>query len=371
MEIKAYKISKIIDYMRDLLEEDMLLCSLWIEGEISNFVNHSSGHMFFSLKDDEATLRCLIFKNNAEDLIFAPKNGDLVRVYGFVSLYKKTGELRFIGEFMDKAGRGKIVQDLEALKAKLMADSCFENNRSIPKYPQKIAIVTSPIGAAIADMLKIIRKQNPLIEVCIVPVLVQGEQAPADIAKGLEIANVHSGADVIIVGRGGGSVEDLWAFNSEEVVRAVHKSIIPVVSAVGHETDFSLCDLAADLRCATPTEAASIVSSELAEMLESIVRMANRLNLVAQDTVARGKNQLQRCKEGLNYSISKRTDIVKRELLQKADILEKISPTAVLRRGFAGVASDDGEVIKLGESLQSGQQVVLYFSDTTRKAKIL
>ena len=371
MEIRAYKISKIIEYMRDLLEEDMLLCSLWIEGEISNFTRHGSGHLYFSLKDDEATLRCLIFKNDAGELKFEPKDGDLVRIYGRVSLYKKTGDLRFIGEFMDKAGRGNIQQNLDALKEKLLGEGLFANNRPIPKYAQKIAIVTSPVGAAIADMLKIIRGRNPLISVVLLPVLVQGEQAPTDIARGLELANAYSGADVIIVGRGGGSAEDLWAFNSEEVVRAVYASKIPVVSAVGHETDFSLCDLAADLRCATPTEAAQVVASDRDEMLEGLEWLANGLNAAFLRRIGMEKSRLENRQQGLFAKVSGRIEYIKRDLVNKSNILEKISPMAVLKRGFVAVTDEKGDAVTLGASLESGQKVTLQFSDNIRKAEIL
>jgi len=294
-----------------------------------------------------------------------------VRVYGRVSLYKKTGELRFIGEFADKAGQGTISQNLEALEAKLLAEGCFENSRPIPKFPQKIAIVTSPIGAAIADMLKIIKGRNPLIEVLIIPVLVQGVDAPADIARGIEIANEHSFADVIIVGRGGGSAEDLWAFNSEEVVRAVFKSSIPILSAVGHQTDTSLCDFAADMRCATPTEAAQLATSSHAEMLASIEYLTHRLNFVFGQNIKMAASGLIDRKEMLEKSITAHIDKQKQQLIEKSNILEKISPMAVLKRGFAAVADTDGESIKLGAALETGQLVSLHFSDTIRKAEVL
>jgi exodeoxyribonuclease VII large subunit len=373
MEIRAYKVSKIVEYMRDLLETDMLLCSFWVEGEISNFTRHDSGHLFFSIKDDNAALRAVIFKSEADELEFEPKNGDLVRIYGRISLYKKTGELRLIGEFMTLTGtgRGDIKQNLEILKEKLLAEGIFENRRPLPRYPCKIAIVTSPVGAAIADMRKVISGKNPLIQVILVPVLVQGERAPADIAEGLRLANAQSGADVIIVGRGGGSAEDLWAFNSEEVARAVFASKIPVVSAVGHETDFSLCDFAADLRCATPTEAAAVVTPDYAEMAGIFKARVGRLGNALMNRVDIVENRLNMRVERLSDIVFSRLDFVKRDLLNKSNILEKISPMAVLRRGFAVVKDSEGVIVKQGSSLISGQKVMLQFQDTQREAEIL
>jgi exodeoxyribonuclease VII large subunit len=359
--------------MRDLLEEDMLLCSFWIEGEISNFNRHGSGHLFFSVKDDDATLRAVIFKNDADELKFSPKNGDLVRIYGRISLYKKSGDLRLIGEFMDLTGtgRGDIKQNLEMLKEKLLAEGIFNNRRPLPPYPEKIAIVTSPTGAAIADMRKVIHGRNPLIRVVLVPVLVQGERAPQTLAEGIALANEKSGADVIIVGRGGGSTEDLWAFNSEEVARAVFNSSIPVVSAVGHETDFSLCDFAADLRCATPTEAAQVVTPDYAEIMGIFRARVGNLGLALENRVKFAARQLDMRQKRLSDGIFRRFGDARRDLLNRSNILEKVSPMAVLRRGFAVVSDDAGNIIAKGSTLTHRQKVLLQFQDILREAEIL
>jgi len=209
MQIKAYRVSKIVEYMKELLEEDIFLCSIFIEGEISNFRRHTSGHLYFSLKDEAASLRCVFFKGDAEGLPFKPKDGDFVQIYGRVAVYQKMGDVQFIGEFMEPVGRGKIFDNLEALKAKLHKEGIFDNDQPMPKYPRKIAIVTSPTGAAIYDMINTMRRRNPLVEVVLIPTLVQGDDAPADIARSIEIACAESGADILIVGRGGGSIEDL------------------------------------------------------------------------------------------------------------------------------------------------------------------
>jgi exodeoxyribonuclease VII large subunit len=377
MVVKAYKVSRIVEYMRDLLEDDMLLCSLWALGEISNFNHHQSGHLFFSIKDEAASLGCVIFKNEAAALPFKPKNGDLVQIYGRISLYKQRGDLRFIGEFMSLVGQGDIRQNLEELKAKLLAEGVFENRRVIPKYPEKIAIVTSPAGAAIADMLKIIQARNPYVQVVLVPVLVQGPNAPIEIASGVRAVNscefsaMYGDADVIIVGRGGGSAEDLWAFNSEEVARAVFASKIPVVSAVGHETDFTLCDFAADLRCATPTEAAQVVAPCFEEMLKSLQSRKDELNDALKNKLEDAASKLQKHAASLGFVMQNKLDFAKRELITKSNILEKISPMAVLQRGFVLVEDSGGSVVKCGRGLTKGQKVLLQFSDMGRDAEIL
>ncbi|MCL2235907.1 MAG: exodeoxyribonuclease VII large subunit [Defluviitaleaceae bacterium] len=370
MKIKAYKVSKITDYMRDLLEDDMLLCGLWVEGEVSGFTRHSSGHLFFALKDEESTLRCVIFKGEASELPNLPKNGDLVRIYGRISLYKKSGEVRLIGEFLDLAGEGNILQSLDKLKEKLLAEGVFANRRKIPTYARKIAIVTSLTGAAIADMLKIIRSRNHLTEVVILPTLVQGDHAPADIVQALEIANAQSGADVLIVGRGGGSAEDLWAFNNEMVARAVFASAIPVISAVGHETDFSLCDFAADLRCATPTEAAEVATPRWGQMVGELKFAVDELNQALNSQIEEMPARLKRRAGVLRSAVHRHVDSAKRDLLSKSEILEKISPMAVLRRGFAFVTDNEGNTIRKSSSLTAGQSVALQFQDGETRAEI-
>ena len=371
MEIRAFKVSKIVEYTRDLLENDMLLCSLWLEGEISNFTHHSSGHMFFSLKDDKAALRCVIFKSDADELPFAPKNGDFVRMYGRMTLYSKNGDMRFVGEFMTLSGQGIIKQDLEQLKEKLREEGVFENRRPLPRYPQKIAIVTSPTGAAIADMLKVIKAKNAAVKIVLVSALVQGENAPASIVKAIEVANLQTNADVLIVGRGGGSAEDLWAFNDESVARAVFASKIPVVSAVGHETDFSLCDFAADLRCATPTEAAQTVTPSLDDMLQILDMLTMEIKSMLSKRLQNDQSRLSMRQSALMDAVSARLQIAKHDLLTKSQILEKISPMAVLRRGFALVEDTGGVVVRSGADLKQGQHVVLQFNDTKKEAEIL
>jgi len=393
--IKAYSVSKIVEYLKELLEEDMFLCSILVAGEISNFRLHSSGHMYFSVVDEYAALRCCMFKSDAEGINFSPKNGDFVRIYGRISVYKKMGDVQFVAEMMEAAGDGKIVQNLDALKEKLHEKGLFDNNRAIPAFPKKIAVVTSPTGAAIHDIIKTIKRRNPLAELILVPASVQGDKAPNEIATGIELANAHSNADVLIVGRGGGSSEDLSAFNTESVVRAVHSSKIPVISAVGHEIDISLSDFAADLRASTPTAAAEIVTAvTLHEIYAKIYSYENALTSAIKGLLRDYQTLLQNLSLQLSpkREISKihlkqsildkhKSDIRrlmlskinerKSELKAKIDILEKISPRAVLERGFILAFDEDEKIISSGRSLVSGQKIHLQFHDIAKEAKIL
>ena len=394
MKAKAYRVSKIVDYMKELIEDDMFLCSVFIEGEISNYRKHSSGHLYFSLKDEIASLRCCIFKNDAIDLPFAPKDGDFVQIYGRVSIYKKSGDLQFIGEFMNISGKGKIHHDLEKLKEKLQTEGIFNNQREIPKYPSCVAVVTSLSGAAVYDIIRTIKRRNPLIKVIISPALVQGEGSPESIASAIENANNNSGADVLIVGRGGGSVEDLWAFNTEIVARAVFNSKIPVISAVGHEIDFTVSDFAADFRASTPTAAAEIAVPLLSSMHEELSFKTSSIYAVMQkrlkfcrttldnfyfrlspkreiEKISNQRKTLEMHTLTMNYALNSKLSRLKAALTAKADIIEKISPIAVLKRGFTLVANHDGKILTEGKKIETGQKINIQFSDTIRKAEIL
>jgi len=358
--------------MKELLEEDIFLCSIIIEGEISNFRRHSSGHLYFSLKDEAAALRCVFFKGDAANLDFLPKDGDFVQIYGRIAVYQKMGDVQFVGEFMEAVGRGKIRDNLDALKTKLHEEGIFDNSRPIPRYPDKIAIITSPTGAAIHDMINTARRRNPLVQLILVPALVQGDDAPLDISHAISLANEKSGADVIIVGRGGGSIEDLWAFNSEIVARAVYGSEIPVISAVGHEIDITICDFAADLRAATPTAAAELAVPRLDEMQAQLAYCIDEMHGAISEHIASYRTAL----DNRLYRLSPERQVSKinaqRDLLAaKVELLEKISPLSVLKRGFVLAKDADGNIVKSGAGLTKGQQIVVQFSDISREAEII
>ena len=260
MQVNVYTVSQINGYIKRVFENDVFLSDLYIEGEISNFKPHSSGHLYFSLKDKTGSVDCVMFRSDAFGLSFVPENGMGVLVRGRVSLYEKTGRYQLYVSYMQPQGMGMLHIAFEQLKAKLQAEGLFDMafKKPIPEFPETVAVITSPTGAAVRDIIKVARHRNPSVRLVIVPVLVQGENAAADIARGIEKVNRWGGADTIIVGRGGGSAEDLWAFNEEIVARAIFASDIPVISAVGHEVDFTIADFVADMRAATPSNAAEI-----------------------------------------------------------------------------------------------------------------
>lgn len=395
MNVKAYKVSTVVEYLKELLEEDMFLCSVLIMGEISNFRSHSSGHMYFSLVDEAAALRCCVFRSDSENIKFVPKNGDLVRAYGRISVYKKMGDVQFVAEMMEVVGDGKISQNLAALREKFQAEGIFNNNRKIPQFPSKIAVVTSPTGAAVFDIIETVKRRNPLVELIVVPTTVQGEQSPQNIADSIKIANMQSCGDLLIVGRGGGSAEDLFAFNTEIVARAVHGSDLPVISAVGHEIDYTLCDFAADMRAVTPTAAAELATpvtleemwgrlgfcvNKMADSMESrLVAAWNRLEarsgrLSPQHEIAKINLQwgiLERRVLALNHATALKVGGLKASVSAKISVLDKISPQAVLNRGFMLARDENGKLIQNGQNLAVGQKIRLLFADLEREAEIL
>jgi exodeoxyribonuclease VII large subunit len=272
-----FTVSRLNRVCRFLLSES--LGAIRIEGEISNFAAPASGHLYFSLKDAEAQVRCAMFRPQARLLSFRPKNGDHVLLTAQVSLYEPRGDFQLIVETLEEAGDGALAQAFERLKQKLAAEGLFDatQKKPIPRLPRTVGVITSSTGAAIRDILTVLRRRFPAIEVVLIPVRVQGADAREDIVRALRLANRWRGCDVLIVGRGGGSLEDLWTFNEEAVARAIHASTIPVISAVGHEIDFTISDFVADLRAPTPSAAAEAVSPDREEWLDRLDRLSARL----------------------------------------------------------------------------------------------
>lgn len=301
----VYSVSQLNHMARQLLEQD--LPAMWISGEISNLARPGSGHLYFSLKDDRAQIRCAMFRGANRGIGFAPENGQQVLVRGRVSIYEPRGDYQLILEHMEPAGEGLLRRQLEALKQKLADEGLFapDHKRTVPPLPHRIGVITSPTGAAIRDILHILRRRFPVIPVIVYPVQVQGEQAKFDIVKALETAARRAECDVLILARGGGSLEDLWAFNEESVARAIYACPIPVVSGVGHEIDFTIADLVADVRAPTPSGAAELVVPDGREWLRHVLALEHRAGLAATRRVAeRGARvrqlaaRLQRCHPG-------------------------------------------------------------------------
>jgi len=262
---------------------------LWLEGEISNLARPASGHLYFSLKDDRAQIRCALFRQNARAIGFRPENGQLVQVRGRLSLYEPRGDYQLIADTMEAAGEGRLRAAWEALRKQLEAEGLFETSRKrpLPAYPGRIAVITSASGAVIRDILHVLERRWPLAQVRLYPVPVQGEQAPPAIVRALAAVNRHGWAQAVIAGRGGGSLEDLWAFNDETVARAIAASDIPVISAVGHESDVSIADFVADLRAPTPTAAAELLTPDGAALRREYARHERRLAQVTRDDITR------------------------------------------------------------------------------------
>jgi exodeoxyribonuclease VII large subunit len=356
---------------------------LWVMGEISNFKRYSSGHCYFSLKDAGAQLSCVLWRGNAEQLRFQPADGQHVVAWGRVSVYEPRGQYQFVADFLELAGLGALAAAFEALKKKLDAEGLFaaERKRPIPSFPRTIGIVTSPTGAAVRDLLKVILGRWPRIEILLAPVRVQGEGAAREIAEAIGMVNRHGRADVMIVGRGGGSLEDLWAFNEEVVARAIAASRIPVISAVGHEIDFTIADFVADLRAATPSHAGELVVPERAAVDRELARAADALPRALLRRVAQDREQLRALASNwaLRSPLERITQLRQRldELQERvqplgaeaitrrrehlgmcAAQLEGLSPLRVLDRGFSVTVLDDGTVVRDARQVKPGERVM-------------
>lgn len=388
IEPKIFTVGQINRYIRNLLENDFILSSLLVKGEISNFKAHSSGHLYFTLKDASGALSCVMFRQDAAGLPFEPENGMQVVVYGHISLYEKTGQYQLYAEFMEPLGIGALQVAFEQLKEKLAAEGLFDGDfkREIPKNPSCIAVITSPTGAAVRDILQIVKRRDPNVKVAIFPTLVQGEQAAADIVRSLKLVNEWGKADVIILGRGGGSMEDLWCFNDENVARAVFASEIPVISAVGHETDFTITDFVADMRAPTPSAAAELATTPLAERREAFHRLELRLErdvsalltscrrrldlLKSRPVMERPLERIYRTMMDVEETQQRLDKEMTNRLMQRAERwqyltnrLEAASPLAVMSRGYVMAVTSSGNLLTSVKQAEVGDRVTLHLKD--------
>lgn len=378
---RIYSVSELTTELKVLIEDTFT--GVWVAGEISNFKHHTSGHMYFTLKDDRGQLRAVMFRGTNRGLRFRPEDGLAVVVFGNVTIYEPRGEYQVYVEHMEPKGLGALQLAFEQLKTRLEAEGLFDptRKRSIPLLPEKIGIVTSPSGAAIRDILQIIHRRFANVEVLIYPVRVQGEGAAGEIVEGIEVLNKRGDLDVIVVARGGGSIEDLWAFNEEEVARAIFASQTPVISAVGHETDVTIADFVADVRAPTPSAAAELVISRKAELTQRVDDLITRLvshvrnrnerseqrlrglerHLRLLSPLERIKRQRERLRDGmlaLQSSMSHRLALWRGELRTAAAKLDSLSPLAILARGYSICRLiPDLSVITRAASVVEGEQV--------------
>jgi len=381
-QVPSYTVSEITRYLRELLESDEVLQDVWVQGEISNLSRPSSGHIYFTLKDGTASLRCVVWKSTAIRLRIGLQNGLAVEAHGGVGIYERDGQYQLYIDSIRPAGEGLLFQEFMRLKNRLEAEGLFdpERKRPIPERPACIGIVTSPTGAALQDMLNTLKARYPLAEVILAPCSVQGDAAPHEIASALNCLQQSGEPDVIIVARGGGSLEDLWAFNDELVVRAIAHSPIPVITGIGHETDFTLADFAADLRAPTPTGAAVLATPDRADLLSALLGVQDRLNNAALMIISRRwqdldllQQRLNRASPGLRLNEARQAvdDLYERGLralrhnlqLRRAHLnglrsrLTTLNPRATLERGFAIVEREDGSLLKSVRDVRPGDQI--------------
>ena len=388
-------VAQINEYIRSMMDRDPRLTSVAIRGEISNFKQYPSGHLYYTLKDDQAAIRCVIFKGNAMRLRFRPANGMKVIAMGKISVFPRDGAYQLYCTTMVLDGIGDLHAAFEQLKAKLSAQGLFDpaHKKPIPKYPATIGIITSSAGAALHDMLRILRKRYPLSKVVLLPARVQGVEAPGEIAAAIRYADHHRLADVLIVGRGGGSIEDLWAFNEEIVARAIYDCRIPVISAVGHEPDVTISDYVADLRAATPSNAAELVvpdqdalrqlldhmSVAMATSLDRQIKSARRhLNVLSASNALQGptgylqqkRSTLGHMEQQLTAGMMRIIDRKKQVYLASTAKLDAMSPLKVLTRGYAMAQTDDGTLLRSVTQVSAGDTITISLSDGVLKGTV-
>ena len=388
MERNVFSVSQINDYLKAKLEEDDFLSAVAVSGEISNYKLYPSGHHYFTLKDAGGALKCVLFKGNAMRLRFRPENGMQVIAAGRITVFPRDGQYQLYCVRLTPEGAGDLHVAFEQLKEKLLREGLFDqaHKRPLPAYPRRIALITSPAGAAVRDMLRILGARYPLAQVRVLPVRVQGEGAAEEIAAALDWANLHQAADLIITGRGGGSMEDLWAFNEECVARAVYDSQIPVISAVGHEPDVTIADFTADLRAATPSNAAELAVPDQNEVYAALASLGARMEQASRQRLLRERQRLERLRESrvmadprryfqekrllldyqsrrLGHGLSASVSGQRERFARLAAALDALSPLKVLGRGYAIAQKKDGSVIASVRDACPGEPFSLRLSD--------
>ncbi|MCX4303115.1 MAG: exodeoxyribonuclease VII large subunit [Clostridia bacterium] len=394
MELKPITVTELNKYMKDKVATDEFLNNVFIKGEISNFKHHYTGHMYFTLKDENSLIKCIMFKSSTATLKFVPKDGTKVVAYGTVSVYEKDGIYQLYCKSMKEDGIGDLYTAYEELKRKLSLEGLFDekHKKKIPFMPKIIGVLTSNTGAVIRDIINVSTRRNPNVYIRLFPVPVQGEGAGEKIAEAIEFMNTEKLAEVLIVGRGGGSLEDLWPFNEEIVARAIYNSEIPIISAVGHETDFTIADFVADLRAPTPSAAAELAVTNIEDLENTIILYRNRLKIALRKKteVMRlryeksinsvvFKNPYQKLNDYYilidrkvksleNFALQNLKDC-KLKATKAITRLDTLSPLKTLTRGYSMVEVD-GEVVSSSKDLKKGDMINLLFADGNTKAKV-
>lgn len=395
MEQQIYSVTQVNTYIQSMMDSDRLLAGLCVRGELSNYKVYPSGHHYFSLKDATGALRCVMFKSSALRLRFRPENGMKVLAMGRISVFPRDGAYQLYCTGLTPDGVGDLHVAFEQLKAKLQAEGLFDpaHKKPLPRYPGVIAIVTSSAGAAVHDMLRILRKRYPLSKVLLLPVRVQGAEAPAELCGAIRYVNRWNLADLIITGRGGGSLEDLWAFNDETLARTIYESRIPVISAVGHEPDVTISDYVADLRAATPSNAAELAVPDQAELVRRLRSITSAMGAQLSRQVKLNRKRLEvlassRPLQSPTAYVDERRlllDGVQRRLctaqqqtlagsrqrcVQLAAALDAMSPLKVLTRGYAMAQTEDGRLLRTVEQTSPGGRFTLHLADGRIRASV-
>lgn len=379
---RIFGVSELNVYIKQLFESDELLKGVFVRGELSNYKVYPSGHHYFTMKDSEGTLRCVMFRSSASKLRFRPENGMNIIAFGRVTVYPRDGVYQLYVSELIPDGIGDLYVAFEQLKQELFKEGLFDERfkKPIPRFPERIAVITSSAGAAVRDIIRVLGKRYPLAKVIILPVRVQGAEAPAEIAGAIRYANTHNVADVIITGRGGGSIEDLWAFNDRRVAKAIFESEIPVISAVGHEPDVTISDFVADLRAATPSNAAELCVPDSDELRAYLMGAFERMSQVMEKQVSFLKSRLsataerQMLRDPMRYLDGRREtlDRVSEKLLSAserfvsagrsnyvalASKLDALSPQKVLGRGYAIARTEIGMIVRSSSDVQKGSRI--------------
>lgn len=391
----VYSVSQVNQYIKGLLDGDTLLSGIFIRGELSNYKVYPSGHHYFSLKDAEGAVRGVMFRREASTLRFQPRNGMKVIAFGRITVFPRDGQYQLYCSAMTPDGVGDLHLAFEQLKEKLYQEGLFdtEHKKPIPKFPGKIALITSPAGAAVRDMLRILQARWPMAQVVVIPVRVQGAEAPGEICDALALANQHRLADLIITGRGGGSMEDLWAFNDETVARAIYTSHIPVISAVGHEPDVTIADFVADLRAATPSNGAELAVPDQNDVYAGLFQLERRMDRAVERKLEQARTRLERVGERrvlrdpmtpiedrkqkldmqhkqLVHGLSAVVSVEKERLARLAAGLDAMSPLKVLGRGYTIAQTECGRVVRSKRDVAQGDALKLHLSDGDIRCRV-
>ncbi|MBB6697598.1 exodeoxyribonuclease VII large subunit [Clostridium algidicarnis] len=395
MYIKTLTVTLVNSYVKKMLDNDIILNNLKIKGEVSNFKKHSSGHLYFSLKDDSSKINCVMFKDYASLLDINMEDGLMVEIKGKIKVYQKEGSYQLYCEEIKKQGVGELYLAFLKLKETLEKEGLFklEHKKPLPLYPKKIGVITSPTGAAIKDVINVAKRRNPYIDIIIYPALVQGIGSSSNVIRGIEYLEKDKKVEVIIIARGGGSIEELWSFNDEALARRIYESKTPIVTGVGHETDYTIVDFVSDLRAPTPSAAAEIVFKNHSEIKKEVDYNYNRLQKSMEDNLLRKKNEVNLLKntiefnspmtyilnehkkieiinDRLNISMKKKVSEEKNKLGYMLELLNSRNPLNILNKGYTLVKDESGKIVKDSKKLSGEQQIEIKFRDGSLKAKI-